>query len=106
MTTQVNAKIQDKEYIIACPEEERDKLLQSVEYLNMKIDEIKNSGNIIGAERVAVMAALNIATELLNHQSENTQYSQEVGSTLQRLTDKINAALSHGNQMDMVLDNN
>lgn len=106
MSTQVNAKIQDKEYIIACPEQERDKLLQSVEYLNMKIEEIKSSGNIIGAERVAVMAALNIATELLEHQSENSQYSREVGSTLQRLTDKINTALAHGNQIDIALENN
>jgi cell division protein ZapA len=64
----VTVKILEKEYRIACPKNEKEELLASVEYLKQRMSEIRNSGKVVGAERVAVLAALNIAHELLRIQ--------------------------------------
>ena len=54
-----------REFRIACPENEQKGLLEAVDYLNKKMNEIRDNGKIIGLERIAIMAALNIAHELL-----------------------------------------
>ena len=67
----VTVKILDKEYRIACPKDEKEELLVSVEYLKQRMSEIRNSGKVVGADRIAVLAALNIAHELLSIQYKN-----------------------------------
>jgi len=62
----VSIHILDKEYLVACPEDERQDLLASADYLDKKMREIRDSGKVVGQDRLAVMAALNIAHELLN----------------------------------------
>ena len=62
----MDVMILDRQYRVACPEEEREELLASVAYLDRKMREIKDTGKIAGADRVAVMAALNITHELLS----------------------------------------
>jgi cell division protein ZapA len=64
----VTVKILDKEYRIACPKDEKEGLLASVEYLKQRMSEVRNSGKVAGAERIAVLAALNIAHEVLSIQ--------------------------------------
>lgn len=54
-----------RSYRIACEEGERDALMQAVAYLDGKMGEIKKGGKVNGTDRIAVMAALNIAHELL-----------------------------------------
>ena len=61
----VTIRILEKEYNVACPLEEKASLLASAEFLNGKMKEIRDSGKVVGLDRVAVMAALNIANELL-----------------------------------------
>ncbi len=58
-------KILDRELRVACPEEERAELLDAVAYLDRKMREIRDGGKVISVERIAIMAALNIAHELL-----------------------------------------
>ena len=60
---QVN--VMGREFRVACPESEQKELLEAVDYLNKKMDEIRDNGKVIGIERIAIMAALNIAHELL-----------------------------------------
>jgi cell division protein ZapA len=60
---QVN--VMGREFRVACPEDEHKELLEAVDYLNKKMDEIRDNGKVIGIERIAIMAALNIAHELL-----------------------------------------
>jgi cell division protein ZapA len=60
---QVN--VMGREFRVACPESEQKELLEAVDYLNKKMDEIRDNGKVIGVERIAIMAALNIAHELL-----------------------------------------
>jgi len=57
--------IMGRTYKVTCPAEEREALLEAVAYLDQKMNEIKSSGRVGNAERIAVMAALNIANELL-----------------------------------------
>ena len=68
----VSVRILEKEYQVACLPEERSELLDSAEYLNLKMREIRDGGNIIGLDRIAVMAALNLANELLKLKRQGT----------------------------------
>ena len=61
----IEITILGRSYKIACEEGERDALMQAVAYLDGKMDEIKKAGKVNGTDRIAVMAALNIANELL-----------------------------------------
>ncbi len=58
--------VMGREFRVACPEHEQKGLLEAVEYLNRKMDEIRDNGKVVGLERIAIMAALNIAHELLS----------------------------------------
>jgi len=57
--------VMGREFRVACQEDEQKGLLEAVDYLNKKMNEIRDNGKIIGLERIAIMAALNIAHELL-----------------------------------------
>ena len=61
----VTVRILEKEYHVACPAAEKPSLMASAELLNSKMREIRDSGKVVGLDRVAVMAALNLANELL-----------------------------------------
>ena len=97
----VTVTILDKEYLISCPDEEREQLHTAVTYLNMKMQEVKNSGKVIGSERVAVMAALNIAHELLAYKKENQDYTHTIDNAVRRLRNKIDEALTNGKQLEI-----
>lgn len=95
----VSVTILDKEYLIACSEEERDLLNDAASLLNDKMQEAKTSGKIIGSERIAVLAALNIAHEMLAYKRENESYTSNVDGLIRRLQNKIDDALMKGNQV-------
>lgn len=57
--------ILDKEYQVACPPEQQAELLLSARHLDEQMRAIRSTGKVIGLERIAVMAALNISHELL-----------------------------------------
>ncbi|MCY4154336.1 MAG: cell division protein ZapA [Gammaproteobacteria bacterium] len=89
----VRVSILDKEYLISCTDDEREQLHSVVEFLNEKLLEVKNSGKVIGTERVVVMAALNIANELLAYKQKNKHYTESVDSMVKRLQAKIDDVL-------------
>ena len=62
----LDVSIMGREFRIACSEEEQKDLLKSIEYLNNKMREIRDAGKVIGVERIAIMAALNITHEFLS----------------------------------------
>lgn len=94
----VTITILEKEYLISCREDERDQLHTAVAFLNDKMRELKNSGKVVGTERIAVMAALNLASELLSRRSETDELSTSVDSAIRRLSSKIDAALQAGSR--------
>ncbi|HVT35114.1 MAG TPA: cell division protein ZapA, partial [Nevskiaceae bacterium] len=61
----VTVRIMGKEYTVACPKEEHEALVKSADYLNERMTTIRKRGKALGADKIAVMAALNIARELL-----------------------------------------
>lgn len=61
----LDVNIMGREFKVACTDEERPDLLRAVEYLDRKMRDIRDAGKVVGIERIAVMAALNIAHELL-----------------------------------------
>ena len=93
--------ILDKEYLIACSDEERDLLSDAASLLNERMQEVKTSGKIIGSERIAVLAALNIAHEMLAYKKENESYTSNVDSLIRRLQNKIDNALMKGDQIEV-----
>ncbi|AIN60866.1 cell division protein ZapA [Pseudomonas sp. TE6288] len=91
----VTVQILDKEYSIICPPEERNNLVGAARYLDGKMREIRSSGKVIGADRIAVMAALNITHELL-HRQERPEVASG-GTTREQVRDlleRVDQALS------------
>jgi cell division protein ZapA len=62
----VDVNLLGRSYRVACEDHERDALMQAVAYLDAKMGEIRKNGKVMGTERIAVMAALNVAHELLS----------------------------------------
>jgi cell division protein ZapA len=62
----LDVAIMGREFRVACPEDEREGLLQAVTYLDRKMREIRDTGKVIGLERIAIMAALNITHDFLS----------------------------------------
>ena len=83
----VTVQILDKDYCIACPADERANLENAARYLDGKMREIRSSGKVIGADRIAVMAALNITHDLL-HKEERPDV-QASGSTREQVRDLL-----------------
>ena len=95
----VTIRILDKEYQIACSDEERHALLDSARFLDQKMKEIKNSGKVVGSDRIAVMAALNITHDLLECNS-NASSSSNAGK-IKSLQQKIESALTRCKQLEL-----
>src|SRR5690606_287292 len=89
----VKVTILDREYFVACPDNERANLLESAAYLNEQMREIRDSGKIVGIDRIAVMAALNIAHEMLEAR-RTTGKLEAVSERLDRLSRRVAEALS------------
>ena len=90
----ITITIFDKEYVVGCKEGEREALFASVQFLNNKMAEQRDNGNVIGSERIAVMAALNIAHEYLEFRRSNETMASDIGEGIARMQSKIAEALT------------
>lgn len=86
-------RILDKEYQVNCRPDEREALEHSALLLNEKMEEIRHGSHIIGLERIAVMAALNLSHDLIRSENSAKQDSQASG-VLQSLDSKLDSALA------------
>jgi len=100
-TKPLRVHILDKEYLIACPDDEREELFASAEFLTEKMKEIRDTGKIVGADRIAVMAALNMAHDLLGQKTVKDDYQLNISQRIRALQDKIDVALNQGNQLEL-----
>jgi len=89
----VNISILGKELVVACPENERDALLTAARELDQRMRDIQGSGKVLGSERVAMMAALNLSNELLQIRHHATSVPSTLDDRLVALHQKIEAAL-------------
>lgn len=93
----VTIRLLDKEYMIACPDGAEAELMASADYLDQKMRDIRGNGKTVGLERVAVMAGLNIAHELLKSREEGRQHIED---QIRRLGHKIDASLKASTRPD------
>lgn len=90
----VNIKILDKDYRIACQPDEQDGLMASARLVDARMREIRQTGRVIGTDRIAVLAALNLAHELVQLQKASTGEGTETGRRLARIQRRVAEALS------------
>ena len=98
---QVSVRILDKEYQVACPVEERTDLLDSAEILNAKMREIRDTGRIVGLDRIAVMAALNMANDLIHAKARDQELEGNISDRLKVISDRVDNVLSDTQQLDL-----
>lgn len=99
----VSVHILDKEYQVACPEEQQAELIVSARYLDKQMRAIRDSGKVIGLERIAVMAALNISHELLqaSEQGGSGPAASLDNQSVQSLQRKIDQAMHQLRQLEI-----
>ncbi len=97
----VAVQILDKEYRFSCPEEESEALVAAARCVNRKMAEIRNSGKVIGLERIAIMAAINIAHELLDVEAGGAGSKTELPPQLAVLQSKIEQVVSSTRQIEI-----
>lgn len=98
---QVSVRILDKEYQVACPADERTDLLDSAEILNAKMREIRDSGRIVGLDRIAVMAALNMANDLIHAKARDQELEGGISARLKSISDRVDSVLSGTQPLDL-----
>jgi cell division protein ZapA len=97
----VTVRILEKEYFVSCPQEERADLLDSAEFLNKKMREIRDTGKVVGADRIAVIAALNMANELLRLRRQETDLQGAVTGRVKHMRERVEGALQRTRQLDL-----
>ena len=96
--SRVSVRILEKEYHVSCPPEERAALLNSAEYLNRRMREIRDSGKVVGLDRIAVMAALNIVNELLQSRGRDEGVETDLAVRIKAMRERVESALTRGLQ--------
>ncbi|MCG6862301.1 MAG: cell division protein ZapA [Chromatiaceae bacterium] len=96
----VAVRILDKEYRVSCAPDEQAGLRESARMLDQQMREIRQTGRVIGVDRIAVMAALNIAYELIKIQHSQVQGEQDLDRRLRDLQDRLGDALASQHQLD------
>jgi len=86
----VTVSILGKDYQVSCPQEEQDELLQAARQLDERMRFIRQGGSVVGLERIAVMAALNLSHELLLSKQESAMGER----VMNRMANKMDASLA------------
>jgi len=94
-TLPVSITIMGKEYKIACAVEEQDDLIHSAQQLDAQMRKLRDSGKIVGPDRIAVMTALNLAHELQMLKTQNALLNQQLSECLAKLSQKIENVLDN-----------
>jgi cell division protein ZapA len=97
----VQIRILDKDYGVACSPSEESELLESARLLDERMREIRRTGKTLGLDRIAVMAALNIANELVQARQQIEENQRLTETHLARINEKIETALAQARQMEL-----
>ena len=100
-TARVSVRILEKEYQFACPAEEQNDLVRSAEFLNARMKQIRDTGSVVGTDRIAVMAALNLANDLLKGRNRDVSQESRLGTRLKTLRERVESALEDGKQLEL-----
>jgi len=97
----VKIQIMDKEYQVTCPDEERDELIASAEYLGARMSEISRSGKVLGVDRIAVMAGLNLAHDAIKSGCLDGEHMQSTATRLSKLNSQIEETLANHRKKEL-----
>ncbi len=97
----VSVRILEKEYFVACPYEERSALLDSAEFLNARMREIRDSGKVVGLDRIAVMVALNLANELMQLRQREAKLQNELAGRVRTMRERVENTLEKSQQLEL-----
>jgi len=97
----VQVKILDKEYQVNCPPSDQDALMKSAKYLDENMRKIKGRGNIHGAEKIAVMAALNITHDMLRKNRMINETRHVTAQQVKEIEDKLDSAIAASRQLEI-----
>ena len=89
----VNIRILDREYTVGCEPSERDSLMAAAKLLDAKMREVRGSNRMAALDRVAVLAALNLAHELQQARTESSSRDRELSRTLDDLHRKLDGLI-------------
>ena len=94
MSRQVNAKILGKDYCLSCEDHEQEDLIKAVELLNQRIREFREHSQVVGSDRIAVMAAVHLAYDILLEQRRRNGVTTQMNEGIHRLSARIAGALA------------
>ena len=97
----VSVRIMEKEYVVACPYDERAALLDAAEFLNARLREIRVTGKVVGLDRILVMAALNLAHEFLKGKDRESRLDNGVGQRVRALRERVESSLGKSQQLEL-----
>lgn len=92
-TVSLDVAIMGREFRVSCPENERKSLLDAASYLDKKMREIRDTGKVIGVERIAIMAALNITHDYLNVRPDDAD-AEAIRARIDRIGNLLDQALA------------
>ncbi len=101
MTVPVHVTILGKDYQVACPEDQQDALIASARMVHQNMEKIRNTGKVVGVDRIAVMAALNIAHELLSLQQDESQDIKKVNEKISLLKERVSAFINEDRELEL-----
>ena len=95
----MDVKILGKDFQVSCPADEQDDLISAASQLDQRMGEIRDTGKVIGLERIAIMAALNFTHEY--SQAKDKAEGRETTNLLKKLNRKLDNALQSARQMEI-----
>jgi cell division protein ZapA len=97
----VTVRILEQEYRIACDPGEEDGLIAAARYLHQQMSEMRATGKVIGAERLATMVALNLSHDLLQMQDATTRSAKGLNQRIKTMRERLDRALNESNQLEL-----
>lgn len=97
----IAVSILGKEYRIGCAPDEEDALLKAARLLDARMKEIRSNGKTIGVDRIAVMAGLNLAHELLSHENSQDAAASAANKRIRAMRERIEIALNDSAQLEL-----
>lgn len=91
-----------KIYPIRCPESEIPALEEAAAYLNEKMLEVQASGKVFGMDRIAIITALNVASNYLSNENQKNRYMHKINQRICQLQDKLDNALQKIRQTELI----
>ncbi|MEM9102620.1 MAG: cell division protein ZapA [Pseudomonadota bacterium] len=97
----ISVKILDREFNVISPADQDEALKNCAQYLDSRMRQIRDSGRVVGVDRIAIMAALNITQELLALHEQQADYTQSMNNRIRELQRKIDAVLNESKPLEL-----